>query len=612
MMLEFRAVLSAIVVAFVSLLLVFLPWQLVFPVVALGYLGYKYVYFRRRVDPERNLDASPPPGRLLEKMTVVFVVVFVATRLAVFPVFDSIWSVETLGLPDLVLTIEEGETALDPLGRFLDQFLPFLGGWATVLAPLAAISYAVSHFRARLLGGLTTRDAAVRATLWETTARVPVVLAWLTVFTLAPVYEFWRIPIASVVGSGAVPQATGPGAVSIAPLLDTSGVVFPEVFFVGHLLPLSVIGAYVVASRGKYGDLTVPEVFGFRGFYPPDRTAAAVNYAVPALAYLVYAVTVFLYVPSGPLVQGSVLLPPVAAMAVATDARGVTSRVARALPTGGRGADPVVLGLCAGLGVLALLVLTRLAGAGLGVDAAALAYYPVVAAPLAFGANVATSFVKTRSAGSLRDSIDENPDAISEPAVDRLLVYADGRSDRLRAAAIDALASAVRASPYRERESLAVFESALDDEDPGFTRPGLRGVVLLFRADRGLDSVGGLLEPGTMTTVHAGLDSDDERTRALAAEAFCRMVTTGYRAGRADELLATLESVPLAAVEDAVTGDAGTQHLTDGAVEALAVLWWARDSTVGASLTEADRRTVLTDLVWWSAFASDVPRWKAA
>jgi|GEM_PF-3164450 len=602
MMLEFRAILSAVVVAVVSLLLVFFQWQLVFPLVALGYLLYKYAYFRRRVDPERDLDASPPPGRLLEKMTIVFVVVFVATRLAVFPAFSPIWSMATLGVPEFDLT---------DLQTFLDQLLPFVGAWATVLAPLAAISYTVGHFRARLLGGLTSRDAAGRAALWETVARVPIALAWASVFTLGPVYELWRGALASVVGSDTIPQVTGFG-VGIAPVLDAGGSVFFVVVAVGHLLPVLVVCAYVVASRGKYGDLTVPEVLGFRGLYPPDRTASLVNYALPALSYLLYAVAVFLYVPLGPLVRGAILLPPVAAMAVAADVRGVTRRVARALPTGGQSADPVVLGLCAGLGVLGLLVLTRLAGAGLGLDPAAVLYYPLVAAPLAFGVNVATSFVKTRSAGSLRDSIDENPDALSESAVDRLLVYADGRSDRLRAAAIDALASAVWASPYRERESLAVFESALEREDPQFTRPGLRGVVLLFRADRGLDSVGGLLDGETMATVVVGLDSDDAETRALAAEAVCRMVTTGYRAGRADELLATLDRVPLAAVEDAVTGDAGTQQLTDGAVEALAVLWWARDSAVGASLTEVDRRTVLTDLVWWSAFASDVPRWKAA
>jgi hypothetical protein len=608
MMLEFRAIVSAVVVALVSLLLVFLQWQLVFPLVALGYLAYKYVYFRRRVDPERDLDASPPPGRLLEKMAIVFVVVFAATRLAVFPALSTptapIWSMATLGVPEFDLT---------DLQTFLDQLLPFLAAWATVLAPLAAISYTVSHFRARMLGGLTSGDAAVRAALWETMARVPIALAWASIFTLAPVYELWRGPIASVVGSDAVPAvSTSFPGFSLAPVLDAGGSVFFVVVAVGHLFPLLVVCAYVVASRGKYGDLTVPEVLGFRGLYPPDRTAAAVNYAVPALAYLAYAVTVFLYVPTGQFLRGAILLPPVAAIAVAADVRGVTSRVAQAVPTGGRSADPVVLGFCAGLGVLALLVLTRLAGVGLGVDPAAVLYYPLVAAPLAVGINVATSLVKASRADSLRDSIDENPDALSESAVDRLLVYADGRSDRLRGAAIDALASAVWASPYRERESLAVFEAALEGDDPRFTRPGLRGVVLLFRADRGLDSVGGLLDAETMATVDGALDSDDAQTRALAAEAFCRMITTGYRAGRADDLLATVDDVPLAAVEDAVTGDAGTQQLTDGAVEAFAVLWWARDGPAGASLTETDRRTVLTDLVWWSAFASEIPRWKAA
>ncbi|MEF8906547.1 MAG: hypothetical protein V5A13_01675 [Haloarculaceae archaeon] len=599
MMLEFRALFSAVVVAVVSLLLVFVQWQLVFPLVALGYLGYKYVHYYRRVDPDRNLDADPPPGRLLEKMTVVFVVVFLATRLAVFPLFGSVWTQATLGVPQFDLS---------DLGTFLDQLLPFVGAWVTVLVSLATVSYVVSQFSFRLRGGVTSRTAALRAALWQTIARVPVTLAWAALFTLGPVYSLWRGPLAAVVGSagGSVPLAVG-----TAPVLNAGGNVFFVVMALGHLLPLVVVGAYEAAGHGKYGDLTVPEVLGFRGLYPPDRTASAVNYALPAVAYLLYAVAAFVYVPVGPL-RGALLAPPLVATVVATDVRGVVSRVGRALPTGVRGADPVVVGLCAGLGFLALFVLTRLGGAGLGVDPAAAVFFPVFAAPLAVGANTAATLLKTQRARSFRDSVDENPDVVDESTVDRLLVYADARSDRLRASAVDALASAVWASPYRETESIAVFEAALDHDDPRFVRPGLRGIVLLFRGDRGLDSVGGLLEADLFGTVVDALDSEDARTRALAAEAFCRVVTTGYRAGRADELLATLGGVPLDAVETAVTGEEANQYLTDGAVAAFALLWWARDRPVGASLSRADRQRVLTDLVWWSAFASDVPRGKAA
>jgi HEAT repeat protein len=599
MMLEFRVLFSAVVTAVVSLLLVFLQWQFVFPLVALGYLGYKYVHYWRRVDPDRNLDADPPPGRLLEKMTVVFVVVFVATRLAVFPLFDPVWTQATLGVPQFDLSA---------LRTFLDQLLPFVGAWVTVLAPLATVSYVVSQFSLRLGGGVTSRTAALRAALWQTVARVPLVLAWAAIFTLGPVYSLWRGPLAAVAGStgGSVPLAVG-----VAPVVDAGGSVFFVVMALGHLLPLLVVGAYEAASRGKYDDLRVPELLGFRGLYPPDRTASAVNYALPAVAYLLYTVAAVVFVPVGPL-RGALLLPPLVAMLLATDVRGVVSRVSRALPTSVRGADPVVAGLCAGLGFLALFVLTRVGGVGLGVDPAAAVFFPVFATPLALGTNAVTAAVKTRRARSFRDSVDENPGAVDESTVDRLLVYADARSDRLRASAVDALASAVWASPYRETESLAVFETALGHDDPRFSRPGLRGVVRLFRADRGLDSVGGLLEPDLFGTVADALDSDDARTRALAAEAFCRVVATGHSAGRTDELLATLRAVPLDAVEDAVTGDEATQHLTDGAVEAFALLWWARDSPVGASLTRADRQRVLTDLVWWSAFASDVPRGKAA
>jgi len=599
MMLEFRALFSAAVVAVVSLLLVFLQWQLVFPLVALAYLGYKYFHYWRRVDPDRDLNADPPPGRLLEKMVVVFVVVFLATRLAVFPLLSPVWSPATLGIPQFDLS---------DLGTFLDQLLPFVGAWLTVLVPLATISYVVSQFAHRLRGGVTSRTAALRAALWETLARVPIVLAWTAIFTLGPVYGLWRGLLASVVGSAGV---SIPLVVGTAPVLNVGGNVFFVVMALGHLLPLVVVGAYEAVSRTKYGDLTVPEVLGFLGLYPPDRTGTVVNYALPAVLYLGYAVAAVVFVPVGPL-RGALLVPPLVAMVVATDVRGVVTRIGRALPTSTSGTDPVVVGLCAGLGFLGLFVLTRLGGVGLGVDPAAAVFFPVVAAPLALGTNLGASLLKTRRASAFRDSVDENPRAFDEATVDRLLVYADTRSDRLRASAVDALASAVWASPYRETECLATFEAALAHDDPQFSRPGLRGIVLLFRADRGFDSVGGLLETGLFGTVADALDSEDGRTRVLAAEAFCRMVTTGHRAGRADELLATLDGVPLDAIEAAVTGDDSHQHLTDGAVEAFALLWWARDDSVGASLTPTGRQRVLTDVVWWSAFASDVPRGKAA
>ena len=598
MMLEFRALFSALVVAVVSLLLVFFQWQLVFPLVALAYLGYKYLHYWRRVDPDRDLDADPPPGRLLEKMVVVFVVVFLATRLAVFPLFNPVWSPATLGVPQFDLS---------DLGTFLDQLLPFVGAWVTVLVPLATVSYVVSQFSHRLRGGVTSRVAALRAALWETIARVPIALAWAAIFTLGPVYALWRGLLATVVGSAGV---SIPLAVGIAPVVDAGGRVFFVVLAFGHLVPLFVVGAYEVASRTKYGDLTVPEVLGFRGLYPPDPVAAPVNYALPAVAYLVYAAVAVVYVPVGPL-RGALLLPPLVALVVATDVRGVVSRIGRALPTGA-GVDPVVAGLCAGLGFLALFVLTRLGGVGLGVDPAAAIFFPVLAAPLALGSNAAASLLKTQRAEAFRERVDENPDAFDEATVDRLLVYADARSDRLRAGAVDALASAVWASPYRETESLATFEAALGHDDPQFSRPGLRGIVLLFRADRGLDSVGGLLETDLFGTVTGALDSGDGRTRALAAEAVSRMVTTGYRAGRADELLTSVGGVPLDGVENAVTGEEAHQFLTDAAVETFALLWWARDGAVGATLSGPDRQRILTDLVWWSAFASDVPRGKAA
>lgn len=600
MIIELRALFSAFVIACLSVLLLFFQWQLVFPLVALAYLAYKYVYFWRRIDPDRDLSSETRPGSLLEKMALLFVVVFLATRLAVVPLFSPLWGMGTLGVPDFDLT--------DP-AVFLDQLLPFLGAWATVLVPLLLVSFVVSQFRGRLLGGVDSVSAAIRAALWETSARIPLVFLWLSIFTLGPVYEFWRGLFSAVVSPLGL---SIPPAVGIAPLVNAGGNVFAVVALAGHLVPVGVVAAYAIASRGKYGDLTVPEWLGFRGFYPPDRTAALVNYVLPGLVYLAYAVVVVLLVPLGPVLRGALLLPPLVAIPIAADVRGSTSRLMRALPGGSGGTDPVAVGLVAGFGLLGLLVLTRVAGAGLGVDPAAVLYFPVFGAPVAFGVSAALGFVKAGSAASMADRVEDDPGALSESAVDRLLVYADARNDRLRAAAIEGLAAAVLASPYREKESVAVFETALERDDEGFTRAGLRGVVSLFRADRGLDSVGPMLDPGVAVTVVDGLDGEQAETRALAAEAFCRLVTTGYRAGRADELLAALGAVPLEPVEAAVGGEAANQHLTDAAVEAYAVLWYARTGTVGRSLTAADERAVLTDLVWWSAYASEVPRGEAA
>lgn len=593
MILELRSLVSGLVVAPVALALLFLQWQFVFPAFALVYLVSKYLYYRRRVDPA-NAERTGRAGRLLEKTTLLFVGLFVVTRVAVFPLFSSVWTASALGVPRFDLT---------SLSVFLDQVIPLVSVWATVLIPLAVVSYAVGQFRVRLLAGVDSEEAAARAAVWESAARVPVYLLWAGLFVLGPVYELWIGPVG----------ATSVGAPAPLGLSPVIGGVFPALVVVGHLVPVVVIGAYVAVSRDKYDDRTIPEVLGYRGLFAPEHERSTANLAVPLVAYVVYAASVVAFVPPGPVVRAGLVLPPLVAVVVGADVRGVTSSIARSLPGWKPGADAVVLGFSVGLGTLGLLALVdAAAGVGLGANPAAAAYFGVVAAPLAVGANAGVALANASSVESFSERVRADPNTLDEAEVDRLLVYADARSDRLRAAAIEGLATAVWASSYRENEAVATFEAALDHDDDQFVRPGLSGVVSLLRADRRAGTVARLLDERTIRRVAAATETRTGETGTLAAEAFCRLVTAGYRAGRADELLASLDRVPLDGIESAVGDEAATQYLTDAAVECFAVCWYERDRLFAGQFTADDQRQVLTDLMWWAGYASELPRGKAA
>ncbi|MEF8775445.1 MAG: hypothetical protein V5A43_02945 [Haloarculaceae archaeon] len=599
MILELRAFVSAAVVGVVSLLLVFLDWQLVFPAFALIYLGYKYVYYTRRIDQEKPYaNLSTLPGRLLEKTALLFVGLYLLSRFLVMPTVGTIWSVNALRVPTLDLTNFQ---------VLLDQLLPLASAWLTVLIPLGVVSYTVGQFRERLLGGVNSEAAAARAALWESLARVPVYLAWAALFVLGPVYEFWI----------AIPEAfadptTIPSATSLAPILGPG--LHEAVMIAGHVVPALVIGGYYAVSREKYDRIpSVPEVIGYRGFAPPVRRATTANVAVPTAGYLAYAAAVVFFIPLGSLVRPALILPPVVALALAADVRGLTSQLKRELPywVPGSGGDAVVFGFTAGVATLVLLIIADLGLGGLGADPAAVLYFPAIAVPLSFGANEGFARMKTRNVDSLKARVHSDPRTLQEGEVDRLLAYADARNDDLRAAAIDGLATAVWASPYREPEIVRLFQTAIQDEAK-FARPGLRGFVMVFRADRGRESVGRLFDGFYIQRVVTAMDSRDVETRALAAEVFSRMVYTGYRIGRLDDLLTHREEVPLERIETEVTGSGANQNLTDAATDAFAVLWYERDGLARTQLGPDDERTLLVDTIWWADFASDLPTQRAA
>jgi hypothetical protein len=600
MILEFRALLSAVVVTIVTVALLFFQWQFVFPVFGLLYLAYKYVYYRRRIDPAKTgPNAGDAPGSLLGPTVLLFVGLFVITRVAIFPLFGSVWTAQALSPP--IFNLRNA-------GVLINQLVGLVAVWAAVLVPAFVISYAVGQFRARLLGGVDSEAAAARATLWEGMARLPVYYLWAAIFLVGPVYGVW----------GVVPQTVmQPLGLSI-PAPNGIAPVLSDVFFVvvvaGHLIPALVAGTYILVSREKYGNRTVPEVLGYRGLYAPDRHTSPSNFIVPGAAFLLYAVAVIVYGPGGSLVRPALVLPVLVSIFVAADVRGVTGRFMRALPSGvpGSGADAVVFGLYLGLAVLGLLAVPDALGVGLGANPTALMYYPILGAPLSFVGNTGLALVKAKQASNLADRVDEEPNSLTEAEVDRLLGYAEARSERLRAAAIAGLASAVRTASYRESEAMTVFESALERDDEALLRPGLDGVVNLLRADRDSATTDRLLEMDVLDPVVEGMDGTNAETAARATEAFCRLVTGSYGIGQIMTVLAEVDALPVERVEAAVTGEAANQQLTDAAIEGFAVFWYERDHALRDFLGPDERRSVLTDLVWWSGFASEVPRGKAA
>lgn len=185
---EFRIVKSAAVVFIAALAATFYGWEPVIGVFALGYVAYKYRYYTRRVGAFGTADLSTRHDRL-EYALLGFGAVTVLVLGATQTVFDQGSVGGFLNLSEVDLTTID--VVLSEPGKLVP--------WVAVVVPVVVVTYVSMEFRKRLLVGVNTRAAAVRATIYDSLASVPVAVLWLGVLGLRPVYEVWRGPVVETV-----------------------------------------------------------------------------------------------------------------------------------------------------------------------------------------------------------------------------------------------------------------------------------------------------------------------------------------------------------------------------------------------------------------------------
>ncbi len=616
MIIELRAFFTAILAFLVAITLVFFPWEVVFPAFAVLYAAYKYRYYAIRIgsytsDLERD---RAPSWRWLRAAIVVFLIVLVGARLTVLQGFPDDWIV-SLDQPLRGTVLDTGPLDTESPDAMSDQLIPVVGITASIVVPLAVLSFVVAKFRRRLLVGVDSKPAAIRAALWESFARVPVYLTWASLATTAPSLVHWQQFMVDVQdATGLQIQVTGS---AIAPVVDD----FIVVMQVGHLLPVAVIGAFVTLQYVKYdGSETVPEVLGYRGLYAPQPRAELVNVVVPVSLLAVYAAVVVTY-RQEPLTVGALLVVPVlVAVAVSANVRGTTTELITS-PAGripGIGGDAVVTGI-----VLGLVLLVVLGASGVVSEAApdpvvrSALLYPIVAAPLSYGANRAVSEYQARQIQSIAERVEENPDSLKQQEVDRLLVYVDDPNESLRRAAIDALGIAMWASAYRENDIMEVFVSAIDPSngDIRFANEGLAGVVTLLRDNRAIaaETVNRFTEDDVLDAIEHHLDHSDPATREMAAEAYCRTVATGFeRSDVSRPPLDSREGLPLEDIEGIVEDGASNGDLMNAAVECFAHLWYRRAEFPSRMFSHDDEQRILEALLLWSGDADEEARLSGA
>jgi len=552
---EFRALKSLVVVFLLTLAAVFYPWQPVVAVFGVGYLAYMFRYYTRRVGVYTGEDLSVRHDRL-EYGLLGFAAATVGTLLAIETAFSEEWTLGGfLSLPAVEFT---------DVNAFIEEPTLLLA-WVVVLIPVVAASYVGLQFRKRLLVGVNTDAAAVRATLWDGLARLPVVLLWIAVLNAGPIYDIWQ----PVVEQTAAQLDLSP---DLAPAF---GVVLGDAFepvLVGSIGTTAVVvGSYLAVQRWKYPDATVPEVLGYRGLLSPSRRSHQLNVVVPVAVYLLYAIGIAATIGTEPLGERRLLAAVVLSVLVGANVLArTTTGVEAASEWVARHVDAVVVGL--GVGAAGLVALGPVVPADAGVPTLLLSY-PVVGIPAAYAGNRLGGQYEIRNISAYVDRIEADWDAFDEATTDRLFVHSDARDNSLRAAAVDGLASSVQASAYRQDDALDVFSDALRSDDRAVVRSGVRGLATALSYSQPPGTYDRLVEAGTPERVVGYLDSEDGRTRILAAESAARIYTLELSTSRTvpsdrlaeqhvDELAGTAEDNP----QDRMVRDA--------VVEYFATLWY--------------------------------------
>ncbi len=522
--LEFRAAKSLAAVFVLSLAAVFYGWVPAVVVFSLGYIAYNYRYYANRVGVYSTADLAARRDRL-EYALLGFVAVTAGVGVATQTVFPTEeWTVgEFLSLP-----------AVDfrGVGGLLDTPVE-TAAWGGVVAPVVLLSYVAVQFRQRLLVGVNSRLAAVRATLYDSLVCLPIALLWVGVLTLRPVFEVWRPTMEFVEEELGLEPSVAVGPAPPDGEAIPAGTELPElaVVFESAFVPLTgaavagsaaVVAVYLGVQRWKYGNNTVPEVLGYRGLFTPSRDHHSLNIVVPLGVFLLYAAAVLGTFGTTAATEPVALGAAAVSVAVAANPQARTTSALERLPGPGpvpAGADAVVAGLA--VGGLAFVALAAAVGPDTTLVSVALVY-PVLGAPAAYAANRAVAYRAAGNVSTFGNRVADGVGVYDRATVDRLFVYSRTRDDRLRAAAVGALASAVQVEGYRKDEALERFGRAAGSEDGRLAYAGLRGIAGVLRDDQSRTIYERLVDYGVPNRVLAGLERDEE-TRLQAAEAAARV-----------------------------------------------------------------------------------------
>ena len=507
---EIRALKGAVVVLLLTFATLFYEVTAVFAAFAVAYVGYKFVYYRNRVGAFVGDERSIRHPKL--ELGVLGIGAG-AAALVVVPrtLYPDDWGLGGfLSLPDIAFT-DVGALLAEPL-------VPL--AWGVAVAPVVAASYAGFQLRHRLLAGLDSDGAVLRATIWEGVARPPVYLLWVGIVSTAPVYELYE-PLVGLFANllGLAAGTTGGFAVVL-------GERFTAVVVGGLAVPAAVIGTFVVVQRWKYDDATIPEVFGYHGVVPPSRSSHPANAVVPIAVYLGYVAAVFLALDSLALVDLGVVFGVVMSVVVGANVLGQTTIVVRTVSERvADNFDATVTGLL--VGAAGLWLFDLLVGSQGSLTDLALTY-PILAVPLTDLANRAAGRHAVTDVSEFVDGLDPDAESLDRAAVDRLFVYSRAWNDTLRATATAGLAQLVGITTYRREDALEAFLLGIESDQPELVRSGLQGIAAILEGDPSPETYERLVEGGCRERLAEHLEGEAE-TRVRATEAAARFYAVGLR-----------------------------------------------------------------------------------